>query len=236
MKFIINFLLVTVTFCVFLHADSPYLLHNSIIAASSKSAIIEDTRSLQQYLVTVGDHVDKYVVKEIKPHRVTLESSSRIITLFLHSRFVSTENNHIDCESKQQPPPITFQWPSEQKDVISGFGYRQHPLGGGKLFHKGIDLPLSMHTPIYASSSGIVKFAGRRSTYGILLILSHPEGYQTRYAHLSKITVNEGDLVSRGDKVAYSGNTGRSTGPHLHFEVRKDGVPVDPEKYLPNPE
>ncbi len=230
--FLLYFLLIFITGS-FLKAEPMFVLRNCIIAGSEKSAVIENKDTDKEHIVTVGDSLNGYLVREIKPHRVYLESSTSILTLCLHSKQITAKKNTSELTNKKQ---VAFDWPSDNTRVISGFGYRQHPLGGGVLFHKGIDLPLSMETPVYAASSGIVSFAGRRSSYGILLTISHPGNYQTRYAHLSNIVVKPGDFVSAGDLVAYSGNTGRSTGPHLHFEIRKDGVPVDPKKYLPDPQ
>ncbi len=222
-------------FSAFLFADPPFLLKNTILAGLEKSAVLECNESEKRYMVTVEDSIDKYTVESIEPHRIKLSKSTGSLTLYLHSRNRSVDRQDGESDGNKAEN-ITFEWPSEETAITSGFGYRQHPMGGGEIFHKGIDLALTMNTPVYASTGGEVTFAGKRSTYGELLIIKHPADYETRYAHLDEIKVEEGDLVSVGEKVAYSGNTGRSTGPHLHFEIRKEGVPVDPTKYLPEPE
>ncbi len=113
-------------------------------------------------------------------------------------------------------------------------GYRlSSPFGprGGRL-HKGLDFASSLNTPIYASADGVVKFSGTQSGYGNVVVLDHGGGYETYYAHLNRRLVTVGETISRGDRIALMGNTGRSTGVHLHYEIRKDGVAVNPMTYI----
>ena len=98
--------------------------------------------------------------------------------------------------------------------------------------HKGVDWSCPVGTAIKASCSGTVARAGWASGYGYVVYINHPDGRQTRYAHLSKILVNVGQTVKQGDKIALSGNTGRSTGPHVHFEILINGSQVNPLNYL----
>ncbi|SEF43971.1 M23 family metallopeptidase [Jhaorihella thermophila] len=114
----------------------------------------------------------------------------------------------------------------------SPFGYRRDPMTGGRRFHKGGDFAGPVGTPIYATADGVVKFAGWQSGYGKLVILQHDFGIQTYYAHNSRIRVKKGQRVSRGDHISDMGSTGRSTGPHLHYEIRVNGKPVNPMTYL----
>lgn len=114
----------------------------------------------------------------------------------------------------------------------SPFGVRTDPFVGSKAFHSGLDLAASTGTGVLAAGAGRVSFAGKRSGYGILVEIDHGDGIVTRYGHLSGILVKVGDKVSTGDVIASSGSTGRSTGPHLHFEVRRDDKPVDPNAFL----
>ena len=101
-------------------------------------------------------------------------------------------------------------------------------------YHFGIDVANRTGAPIYAADDGYVALAGQDTWgYGLQVILDHGNGYKTRYAHLSKILVTGGQIVKRGEKIALMGSTGRSTGPHLHFEIIKNGVRVDPTLYLP---
>lgn len=114
----------------------------------------------------------------------------------------------------------------------SGFGYRRDPINGGRRLHAGIDFAGSRGTPIVAGGDGTVIFAGRQSGYGLMVELRHPFGYTTRYAHMTRINVSEGERVSRGDRLGDMGCTGRCTGTHLHYEVRRNGDPVDPMTFI----
>ncbi|MEO8674613.1 MAG: M23 family metallopeptidase [Casimicrobiaceae bacterium] len=125
--------------------------------------------------------------------------------------------------------PIVDGWYS------SNFGYRIDPFTGGKSFHEGIDFPANVGTPIVAAASGKVVYAGYHAEYGKIIEIDHGNGLLSRYAHASQISVNEGDLVVRGQRLGFVGSTGRSTGPHLHFEVRLNGVPQNPARFLESP-
>ncbi len=114
----------------------------------------------------------------------------------------------------------------------SGFGYRRDPINGGRRLHAGTDFAGSRGTAIVAGGSGTVIFAGRQSGYGLMVEIRHSHGYTTRYAHLSRIRVSEGERVSRGERIGDMGNTGRSTGTHLHYEVRRNGDPVNPMTFI----
>ncbi len=106
------------------------------------------------------------------------------------------------------------------------------PGNAEKPYHPGIDVAASIGTPVMAAAAGAVTFAGTDPEYGNLVIIDHGLGLETRYAHNARLTVRSGARVSRGQLIAAVGNTGNSTAPHLHFEILKDGVPVDPRKYL----
>ena len=115
-----------------------------------------------------------------------------------------------------------------QGAVSSGLGLRRSPMTGGSEFHRGIDLVAASGTPVKAGASGIVRFAGRASGYGNVVILDHGQGVETRYGHLHNVDVLHGQPVERDQQIGVTGNTGRSTGPHLHYEVLVAGQPVDP--------
>jgi murein DD-endopeptidase MepM/ murein hydrolase activator NlpD len=117
----------------------------------------------------------------------------------------------------------------------SNFGSRIDPFSGLQTFHEGIDFPAEAGTPVVAAASGKVIEAGTHPQYGKIVAVDHGNGLVSRYAHASEVYVNEGDLVVRGQKVAAVGTTGRSTGPHLHFEVRMNGVPQNPARFLRSP-
>jgi murein DD-endopeptidase MepM/ murein hydrolase activator NlpD len=117
----------------------------------------------------------------------------------------------------------------------SNFGYRIDPFTGQSSMHEGIDFPAESGTPIVAAASGKVVVSEWHPAYGNMLEIDHGNGLVSRYAHTSSIVVKEGDLVVRGQRVATVGSTGRSTGPHLHFEVRLNGVPQNPARFLQSP-
>jgi murein DD-endopeptidase MepM/ murein hydrolase activator NlpD len=114
----------------------------------------------------------------------------------------------------------------------SGFGYRIDPFTGQRTLHEGIDFIADIGTPIVSAAGGVVVFAGSHPQYGMMVEIDHGNDLSTRYAHLSRIQVREGDVVHRGKRIAESGNSGRSTGPHLHFEVRFRGAAQNPARFL----
>lgn len=118
--------------------------------------------------------------------------------------------------------------------MTSRFGYRTSPFTGRKEFHKGMDIANRKGTAILATADGVVSFAGKKGAMGNIVVVDHGHGLVTRYAHLSKFLKKRGESVKRGDIIAQMGNSGRSTGPHLHYEVQLNGVPVNPAKYILN--
>ena len=119
-------------------------------------------------------------------------------------------------------------WPVKSGKITSKFGNRNHPVLKSVKFHRGVDIAVSLGTPVYAGIRGIVTFAGKRGNYGNLVEIKGSDGIKVRYAHLSKIDVVAGQRVSDGEKVAETGNPGMSTGPHLHYEIIVDESPVNP--------
>jgi murein DD-endopeptidase MepM/ murein hydrolase activator NlpD len=125
-----------------------------------------------------------------------------------------------------QGRPIAGGW------LSSSYGYRIDPFNGKKTFHSGIDFAAKEGTNVIAVADGIVSFIGERRGYGELIELDHGNGYVTRYAHNEKIIVKTGDRIKKGEAVALLGSTGRSTGPHVHFEVLREGTKIDPYKFV----
>lgn len=123
-------------------------------------------------------------------------------------------------------------WPTVSKVMTSSFGYRTDPFTGRAAFHAGIDIAGDEGGPVYAAGSGIVVTTEESGARGRYIIIEHPNGLQTWYMHLSRIEVSVGDSVDKGSKIARLGSTGRSTGPHLHFQVVKDDKPVNPLPYV----
>ena len=122
--------------------------------------------------------------------------------------------------------------PLNYKRISSKFGYRIHPVTKKKAFHAGLDLPAKHGTPIYAPASGVVVFSGKKGAYGNFLLIAHSYGFKTAYGHLSRSAVKSGDYVTKGQRIASVGNTGRSTGPHLHYEIRYLTKWVDPKAFM----
>jgi murein DD-endopeptidase MepM/ murein hydrolase activator NlpD len=131
--------------------------------------------------------------------------------------------------NKQFMPTLA---PVEGGWLSSSFGWRIDPFTGQKNFHEGLDFPSEAGTPIVAAASGKVIFADVQAQYGKLVEIDHGNGLVTRYAHCSMLFVKEGDLVVRGQRIAAVGSSGRATGPHLHFEVRLNGAPQNPTRFL----
>ncbi|MBF0492721.1 MAG: peptidoglycan DD-metalloendopeptidase family protein [Deltaproteobacteria bacterium] len=116
--------------------------------------------------------------------------------------------------------------------ITSDFGMRTSPISGSAKFHEGLDIAAPIGSPIYAPSDAVVSFAGHKGGYGLALNLDHGYGVSTLFGHTSNIYVKEGEKVKRGQLIASVGNSGSSTGPHLHYEVHVDGVPTDPMKFV----
>jgi murein DD-endopeptidase MepM/ murein hydrolase activator NlpD len=116
--------------------------------------------------------------------------------------------------------------------ISSGFGYRKSPFTGLREFHQGIDIATRRDTPVVAPADGTISFIGKKGRLGKTMVINHGNGVQTRYGHLNKCLVTRGTKVKRGEEVALVGNTGRSTAPHLHYEVYLNGLPVNPKKYI----
>ncbi|WP_408609199.1 M23 family metallopeptidase [Allopontixanthobacter confluentis] len=127
---------------------------------------------------------------------------------------------------------IPSRMPLAAAKLTSDYGMRTHPVIGGRRAHKGVDLSAPTGTPVYATADGIVGKAEHFSSYGLYVQIEHGAELETRFAHMSKLAVAEGQRVNKGDVIGYVGSTGRSTGPHLHYEVRIAGEAVNPIPYM----
>jgi len=158
-----------------------------------------------------------------------LSSLGREITLQLNSYEQIYSKLSQDVERLRRTPSIP---PVNRGYLTSPFGSRPDPWTRKRRMHHGQDFGVLSGTPVYAPADGVVKSRNGKTGYGNTVILDHGYGIKTIFAHLSRYAVKPGDEVKRGDVIAYSGNTGRSTGPHLHYEVRVNNVPVNPRHYF----
>ncbi len=166
-----------------------------------------------------------------------LASTEQIIEQMIMKIDFQKDNATESTELAENPNPTSFfsSIPNIKPiigAVTSAFGSRVHPIYNVPLFHSGIDISASEGTRVQTTGDGIVAFSGYDKGYGQKITINHGYGYKTIYAHLSKSLVRQGQKVKRGDIIALSGNTGVSTGPHLHYEVLKDNVKVNPTAYF----
>ena len=181
---------------------------------TTKSVTLQEPTAGHRKVVAIISYTnDTETNREIQKEEVTMEAVPKIV------------------EKGTKIPP-TYIKPISGGRLSSGFGSRKAPTKGASTYHKGVDWATPIGTSVVASCSGKVVQAGWGSGYGYVVYIDHEDGRQTRYGHLSKVLVKPGQYVNQGDKIALSGNTGRSTGPHLHFEIRINGSPVNPLKYL----
>lgn len=147
------------------------------------------------------------------------------------SRIADSRERKNKKNSGKKTSGIVLTWPL-RGPVTSGFGYRKDPFSGNKRFHCGMDIGAEIGTPVKAAGNGKVIFSGWKGSYGYLVVIAHEKNYITVYAHNSKNLVKTGEIIKKGEVVALSGNTGAVTGAHLHFEIRKGTVPLNPRRLL----
>lgn len=169
------------------------------------------------------DSLIREMHEQVKQLHVAIGSQDEAFSLLLKN--LEDQQSFLACTPSIKP---TEGW------VTSKFGYRKSPFTGRREFHKGVDIACRKKTPIYATANGVITYVGRKGYLGKVIIIDHGYGIVTRYAHLYKALKKKGDKVRRGEKIALVGSSGRTTGPHLHYEVRLNGVPVNPQKYILN--
>ena len=167
------------------------------------------------------------LIREMHEQVKTLELASdrQQSTMEILLKTLRDRENLLACTPSIRP---TNGW------VSSRFGYRKSPFAKKREFHKGMDIACDRGTEIFATADGIITFSGRKGLFGNMVIIDHGHGLVTRYGHISKILKKRGQTVKKGETIATVGNTGRSTGPHLHYEVLLNGVQVNPSKYILN--
>lgn len=192
-----------------------------------------------------GDPNDAQVISTFEDQARSEGIEESLRNLILDGRIVNTTRSRIapnaqvndvinGAESTKNigiGGPLDYQYPVSGR-MSSSFGNRVHPIHQKVKFHAGLDLAVPRGTSVEASADGVVSFAGWSGGYGNLLVIKHADGRETRYGHLEKLNVSEGQTVLAGQQVALSGSTGKSTGPHLHFEIRENGKVLNPLNIL----
>lgn len=208
-----------------------------------KSNVTANNSKLKEFTKVYTEISDKYIsksnrgstTKNIDKTGIDLIKLSSIVEE-LNRSFNSDEQVMADLMiSKGKLEKIVNAIPTlvpVEGKISSPFGMRNHPIKKVNKVHEGVDISSSNGDPILAAASGTVEYSGYNSGYGYHIIIDHKNGYRTLYAHSSKLLVKEGELVKKGQKIALVGNTGLSTGPHLHFEIRIGNTPVDPTQYI----
>jgi len=211
-----------------------YRLAQEIKTVASKKQEIEKERhllnsklkSLEGKLLLVEDYLSKRgVIKGSLP--VGGGSTNKASYDLSYLQFLEERSDYLHTSIRGIP----LGYPVYGK-ITSHLGWRKNPFGSGYEFHSGIDITAPQGSRVLATADGVVEFAGWHGDYGKTVIIRHPSGYLTLYGHLSQIDVKEGQRVKAGDVVGRVGSTGRSTGPHLHYEVIRGSKPIDPSKFL----
>ena len=208
-------------------------MNNPDLTANIRVGQVIDIASINGifYKVKKGDTLYKVAAK----YKVNVEDIRNYNTLETEELSIGQElflkDPDIDVVEEMAPLGSGFKMPITYTGISSPYGNRFHPVLKRYIAHAGVDLR-ARYIPVYASRGGQVTFAGTQSGYGKIVIIKHVNGYETRYAHLNKIYVKRGQQVKQGDNIAQSGMTGRVTGPHLHFEIRKNGRTLNPMKIV----
>ncbi len=183
---------------------------NKTASSSTNTSFATDVKELREILQLLKEGNENVFTNELEDMEALTSLKDKLDNYLLHLP--------------------TF-WPVNDA-VSDGFGYRTHPIKKTQLFHEGLDFASNYYTPIKAAAAGKVVSAGYISGYGKCVVIEHGNSFSTAYAHCNSFDVKVGDVVSKGQVIAKSGNTGLSTGPHLHFEIRINGQCVDPLLYL----
>jgi murein DD-endopeptidase MepM/ murein hydrolase activator NlpD len=231
MKFAVRHVLkLAVTACsaVLVSAAAPALA-NTANSATASADILEPVREAQGEVVDNGDAR----FKSLFVSWTQLERTSPVSGPLSDPTLGTGEEVYAySSPIPQRSVSVPSRMPLEGASLTSGFGMRTHPVLGGRRQHAGIDLAAPTGTPVYATADGVIGRADWYSSYGLYISINHGASMETRYAHLSRLAVAAGDNVKKGDLIGYVGSTGRSTGPHLHYEVRVEGLAVNPIPYM----
>ena len=184
------------------------------------------------YTVRAGDNIESIARKHNVGVNAILDANDLDTDVILTGTELFIPGGEMNVIELKKALGELFVWPTPTKWLSSRFGYRLDPFTGKRAFHYGIDVPNKLGTRISAAMAGTVSMAGERAGFGKYIIISHAGGYQTYYAHLDSFSVKRGQYVSQGQKIGEMGNTGRSTGTHLHFGLYQYGRPLDPLSVL----
>lgn len=195
--------------------------------------IDQDVRKLgvggTDFKVNAIDDIPNDITNRITEIEMNVNALSRKVKLELNSynNLYDVVRNHSD--NLKFVPSIR---PVQSGYINSEYGYRKDPFNGNTRFHYGLDIAVNVGTKVYAPADGKIKFAGNQGGFGRVVKIDHSNGYRTIFAHLSKINVKPGAKVKRGDFIALTGKSGRTVGPHLHYEVHQYGAPQNPLDYF----
>ena len=166
-----------------------------------------------------------------RPHLEGKGLRFKDVTQKIEGYFLYLEGSSLQAQLRQNPHSENFSplLPC-QGTITSEYGPRR--LGKKSRMHEGIDIAAPVGTPIVAPAEGVVIFSGRKSGYGLTVVIDHGGEISTLFGHNSKVFVHEGDKVTKGQEISRVGNSGTSTGPHLHYEVHRDGAPIDPSEFI----
>ena len=210
---------------------------NTVYRAIFEAAPIPDSVRVK----TMEKTKEVTLVQSLSENEIIKGMKNQLNNLSLRTAFMDKSYNEIAGMVKNKEKllsAIPAIQPVSNKDlsrIASGFGYRIDPVYKVKKFHAGLDFTASQGTPIYATADGRVKEAGfNTSGFGNHVVINHGYGYETLYGHMVRVKAHEGQMVKRGEVIGYVGSTGKSTGPHCHYEVHRNGQPVDPVYYFYN--
>lgn len=228
-------------------ADSLILVGDEIVVACPSpelSVLVYEQQTYEEDYYADIQYIedDDMYIGDSEIVQEAVQGKRQVTAVITYHNGIEQEREIIDQEILTEAVPQiiktgtkarpTYIKPISNGTLTSSFGYRSQPTAGASTYHQGVDWGTPIGTAVKASRAGTVTSAGWMSGYGYCVIISHGDGVETRYGHLSSVSVYVGQTVNQGDKIALSGNTGVSTGPHLHFEIRINGTAVNPLDYL----
>ena len=213
-----------------LEANLVSKIHNmhKLFAEVDTNALREKFTKIDEDLSTINGYLKARGIKTVFKEPQGGEADDDIISGSEVSDFYDGYLNKIIYNISYTP--LGYPFPG---NITSTFGHRENPFGGENIeTHKGVDIKGPLGSPVRAMARGVVEFAGLRGGFGNCIMLKHGNGFETLYGHLSKILVTVGQKIEIGQQIGNIGSTGRSTGPHLHYEVHKNGEKIDPKNFL----